>query len=190
MTAVAMAFAAPPGIDGVRPSGVETLVVNRVVDTAQRIAAPRDPVTLAAIVEATVAAGFDAAAYARRHGGAAFAVEPVAIVDGPAGGTKRMALIRRRPDMTTHAFRAYWRGVHGPIVRGVPGVRRYVQHHVVCGFAEGTTFEGVDGFVELWFDDVATMDAGFAAPAGRDAAADVPNFAASVATFLVDPSPL
>ncbi len=190
MTRFALAFAAAPDIGRTRPAGVEALVVNRVVDTAQRIAAPRDPVTLAAIVEATTDDRFDAAAFARRFGGAAFAVESAAIVDGPPVGTKRMALIRRRPDLVPLAFRAYWRDVHGPIVRRVPGVRRYVQHHVVRSFGEDTAFAGVDGFVELWFDDVATMDAGFAAPAGRDAAADVPNFAASIATFLVAPSPL
>jgi len=187
MTAVMMALATPPGDGDVRPAGAEALVVNRVVDAAQRIAAPRDPVTLAAIVEARFADVSGAAGFARRLGGAAFTVEPVAIVDGPSAGTKRMALIRRRPDMPAHAFRAYWRGVHGPIVAGVPGVRRYVQHHVVGSFAAGTAFEGIDGFVELWFDDVAAMDAGFVAPAGKDAAADVPNFAASVATFLVEP---
>lgn len=188
MIAVAMAFAAAPGIGDVRLLHAEALVVNRVVDAAQRIAAPRDPMTLDAIIEARVADGHDAAAFASRFGGAAFAVAPVVIVDGAAAGTKRMALIRRRPDMVADAFRAYWRDVHGPIVRGVHGLRRYVQHHVVRSFADGTKFEGVDGFVEIWFDDVASMEAGFAAPAGQNAAADVPNFAASVATFLVEPS--
>jgi len=119
-------------------------------------------------------------------------VEERVVVDTPprAGpGVKRMAVLQRRADLDVGRFRRHWHEVHGPLAAALPGVRRYVQNHVLsCGHRTSLALgpQAVDGVVEFWFDDVAAMDAAFASPDGRAAAADIPLFLAAVSTYLVD----
>lgn len=42
---------------------------------------------------------------------------------------KLVYCITRRPEMTLDQFSRYWRDVHGPIGRRIPGLRRLVQSH-------------------------------------------------------------
>ena len=44
---------------------------------------------------------------------------------------KRVSFIKRRPGMSPEEFSRYWREVHGPLALDLPGMRRYVQCHVV-----------------------------------------------------------
>ena len=44
---------------------------------------------------------------------------------------KRVSFIKRRPGMRPEEFSRYWREVHGPLALALPGMRRYVQCHVV-----------------------------------------------------------
>jgi hypothetical protein len=59
---------------------------------------------------------------------------------------KRITLLERRADLDRAAFSAHWSGPHVPIVLGLPGIARYLQHHVVEGA------DGLDGIVEITFD--------------------------------------
>ena len=43
----------------------------------------------------------------------------------------------------------------------------------------------IDGIVELWFDDAAAMQAGFASPAGQAATTHAKEFLAEITTFAV-----
>jgi uncharacterized protein (TIGR02118 family) len=77
-----------------------------------------------------------------------------------------MGLLQKRPDLSSHAFRSYWRDSHGPLAANLPGLRRYHQNHVVDREQRGITYtrggHDFDGFSELWFDDVPSMSAAFA----------------------------
>ena len=56
---------------------------------------------------------------------------------------------------------------HGPLAAKLPGLRRYHQNHVVDREQRGITYArgalDFDGFSELWFDDLPSMQAAFAA---------------------------
>jgi uncharacterized protein (TIGR02118 family) len=69
----------------------------------------------------------------------------------------RMGLIRKKPDWTTDAFRAYWRDQHGPLAARAPNLREYWQNHVTDRLQRGIDFArgpwAFDGFSQLYFDD-------------------------------------
>jgi uncharacterized protein (TIGR02118 family) len=68
-----------------------------------------------------------------------------------------ISLMRRRDDVALNAFRRHWLDVHRPLVCGFPGLRSYVQHHVIGSPATNAPARGmrIDGFPMLWFDNDA-----------------------------------
>jgi uncharacterized protein (TIGR02118 family) len=44
---------------------------------------------------------------------------------------KVMVLLAKRPGMSIAEFRRHWLEVPAPLVHALPGLRRYVQDHVV-----------------------------------------------------------
>jgi uncharacterized protein (TIGR02118 family) len=99
------------------------------------------------------------------------------IVDGPAGSAAIKAIwqLKRKPGMTLGGFRRYWIEVHGPLGRELPGVRRYVQSHLIDAaylYAEPRH----DGVAQLWFDSLDALRDAFDSPAGRRLNADGANF--------------
>jgi hypothetical protein len=50
-----------------------------------------------------------------------------------------------------------------------------------CGYRELP----IDGIVELWFEDAATLEAAFASPAGRTAMKHAQTFLAEITAFAV-----
>ena len=99
---------------------------------------------------------------------------------------KLVFMFHRRPGMELADFSRYWRDQHAPIGAALPGVRRYVQNHT------GPTLDGspppCDGFTELWFDDMASLQRALASPEAQAALTDSVNFldVARVQTFIVD----
>ena len=88
---------------------------------------------------------------------------------------KVMSAFKRKEGMDVEAFQAYWRDVHGPIARSLPGLRRYVQNHtILSGYKRGEP--AVDGVAELWFDDTAALRALAAAEQLRHTRNDHANF--------------
>jgi EthD domain len=75
---------------------------------------------------------------------------------------------RRRAELTTEEFQAYWRNSHADLVRSVraaiPTMTRYVQNHTVFGpLTDGVrdsrgTGEPYDGVAEIWVDFEATAE--------------------------------
>lgn len=65
-----------------------------------------------------------------------------------------ISLMRRQDSMSLTRFRRHWLDVHGPLVCGFPGLRRYVQCHVVVSTAMNETARAmhIDGFPILYFD--------------------------------------
>ncbi len=83
--------------------------------------------------------------------------------------------VTRKPGMSLEEFQRYWRDVHGPIAAKVPGVRRYIQSHVLPSAGDGER-EAYDGIAEIWFDDHEAMQSSLASPEFHATAADGPNF--------------
>ncbi len=76
-------------------------------------------------------------------------------------------LLRRHPTMTHDEFVAYHRQNHAPLFCALPEVRqhvrRYVQCHTLPASIPGLPPITFDGITEIWFDDVASLEAVFTA---------------------------
>ena len=44
---------------------------------------------------------------------------------------KRVTLLTRKAGMTREQFTRHWLDVHAPLAHAVPGLRRYVQSHII-----------------------------------------------------------
>ncbi len=80
------------------------------------------------------------------------------ILDGPSSPSQAKLIfqLKRKSGWSLADARQYWIEVHGPIVKKLPGLRRYVQSHLIDAaytYAEPKW----DGVAQLWVDDVAAM---------------------------------
>ena len=80
-----------------------------------------------------------------------------------------LGFYKRRADLTHEQFASHWTGVHGPLIRSIPDIGkylfRYVQHHIVL--EPGHEVPGgmaFDGFSEAWFHSLEAREALFALP--------------------------
>jgi len=88
---------------------------------------------------------------------------------------KVMVVIYRRPELTPEQFRRHLQEIHGPLVKNLPGLRKYVQNLVYSDPKRKPP--GWDAVVELYFDDWSSMEAAWASPQGSASDADLPAFA-------------
>lgn len=88
---------------------------------------------------------------------------------------KFMVVLYRRPDLTAEQFRRHLEYVHAPLVKNLPGVRKYVQNYV--GSDPKRKHPGWDAIVEVYFDSRGAMEAAWATPQGAASDADLPLFA-------------
>jgi uncharacterized protein (TIGR02118 family) len=88
---------------------------------------------------------------------------------------KFMVVLYKKPELNEEQFHQFLRELHGPLALKMPGLRRYVQNHVI----EDPTREhpGWSAIVELYFDDWSAMEAAWATPEGEAATSDVGEFA-------------
>lgn len=65
-----------------------------------------------------------------------------------------ISLMRRQESLSLTQFRRHWLEIHGPLVCGFPGLRRYVQCHPVASAAMNEIARSmrIDGFPILYFD--------------------------------------
>lgn len=103
---------------------------------------------------------------------------------------KRMSIITRSPGLTEADFRREWR-LHADHVRQMPGVSAYRQNAVVGReLVKGTPCSHedlpIDGIVELWFRDEASLQAAFGSPEGRTTMAHARSFLGEITAFLVE----
>jgi uncharacterized protein (TIGR02118 family) len=103
---------------------------------------------------------------------------------------KRISTLKRRPDLSEDEFRREWI-VHRDLVRKMPGVAAYRQNVVIarervkgqpCNYDELP----IDGIVELWFENAATLEVAFASPAGRVTMQHALTFLAEITAFVVE----
>ena len=105
---------------------------------------------------------------------------------------KLIYCISKKPELSVEAFQTYWRDTHGPIAGRIPGLRRYVQCHVVPGLYGGSTAPAFDGAAELWFDDMEALRAAMQSPETKAALEDEKNFIdhSRVASFITTEKPV
>lgn len=103
-------------------------------------------------------------------------VHRVKDLEVPEGAVKNIEFVNRRPGMELHAFRRYWRDVHGPIGSRIQSILRYEQNHLALSDYEGGREPRYDGLAITWFESTAAMRAGAETEAYRITRADEANF--------------
>ena len=104
----------------------------------------------------------------------------------------RIGILTRKHDMPVEQFRKYWLQGHGPLAAKLPGLRRYLQNHVVdstqlaIDHARGDW--NVAGFSQLYFDDIAAMNRAVASPEFPPTVPDVSNFCSDVKVVVCQPN--
>lgn len=102
---------------------------------------------------------------------------------------KSVSLLTRKSGMTHEQFMTHWMEIHAPLAHAVPGLRRYVQSHILDQPTRPdipTTAVDVDGIAELWYDDRAAMRQAHASPEAKTLFADGALFIGRIKTFIVD----
>lgn len=102
---------------------------------------------------------------------------------------KMIALLKRRDGLSHDAFVAHWVETHAPLAERVPGIRRYVQSHILAERTREDIAEialDIDGIAELWFDDSAALEAAHHTPQMRGLLADGATFIGEIKMFIVE----
>jgi len=102
---------------------------------------------------------------------------------------KSLSLLTRKPGLTHEQFMKHWVEIHAPLAHKVPGVRRYVQSHIV---EERTRPDipssdvEIDGVAELWYDDRGSMLKALATPEAKALYADGALFIGRIKSFTME----
>jgi uncharacterized protein (TIGR02118 family) len=100
-----------------------------------------------------------------------------------------ISMMRRRADISLEQFRRHWLDPHGVMTAGLPGVRYYIQSH--CIDAPGTNALArelaIDGFPELWFDDIEARHMAYTSPRIAECNVDSQHFVGSVSRLVTEP---
>ena len=102
---------------------------------------------------------------------------------------KSISLLTRKAGMTHDQFVRHWVDVHAPLALAVPGLRRYVQSHIVeeRPRPDIPAMPGeVDGIAELWFDDRESMTRAMSTPEAKTLHADGALFIGRIKSFTVE----
>lgn len=88
---------------------------------------------------------------------------------------KVVTFLKRKAGMPVEEFQAYWRTRHPDVVTRLPGIRRYVQSHVLpTAYARGEPVH--DGIAEVWADSTDALRAMTASPVHPELVADEARF--------------
>ncbi|HEV8616542.1 MAG TPA: EthD family reductase [Methylomirabilota bacterium] len=102
---------------------------------------------------------------------------------------KSLSLLIRKDGMTREQFVRHWVDVHAPLAHKVPGLRRYVQSHILEDRKRPdipTLDVDVDGVAEVWYDDREAMVRALASPEGKALHADGALFIGRIKTFVTE----
>lgn len=100
---------------------------------------------------------------------------------------KIVIFFKRKPGMSVEDFQKHWRTTHADIIVRLPGIRRYIQSHVLAsGYRKGEPV--YDAVAESYFDDTQAMKALSRMPEYAKVLADEPNFidGPSMASIITD----
>jgi len=101
---------------------------------------------------------------------------------------KSLSLLVRKDGMTHEQFMKHWVEVHAPLALKVPGIRRYVQSHIVDVRRRPDIPDlgaAVDGVAELWYDDAEAMARAVASPEMKALQADGALFIGRIQSFVM-----
>ena len=114
-------------------------------------------------------------------------VEEHPFVDtGSAPRFKLVAGLKRRPDLSRAAFKAWWLERHAPLVVEFPELARYQVNLVPEGEAEGIA----DGVAEVCFDDLDTLRRVIGSPHVKGVQQDSAAHSAGIHRLLVQEHPI
>ena len=102
---------------------------------------------------------------------------------------KSIALLTRKDGMTHEQFVRHWVDIHAPLARAVPGLRRYVQSHILAERKRPdipALEVEVDGVAELWYDDAESMARAMASPESKALHADGALFIGRIKSYTVE----
>lgn len=97
---------------------------------------------------------------------------------------KLIVLLGRRPELGWREFEQRWLRDHAPLAARLPGLKRYVQNHVLAGEREREAPPDFDGVAELWWDDLDSYRAARASPEFAEMAASARTIAAGIRPLL------
>jgi uncharacterized protein (TIGR02118 family) len=103
---------------------------------------------------------------------------------------KIISVLARKPNQTVAEFVKHWEEVHAPLVKNVPGVVRYTLS-IVKGSSTRTDGVGplelpADGFAELWFENMASLQKAAASDAVKAVLKDGTLFVGREVDFVVE----
>ena len=102
---------------------------------------------------------------------------------------KSIGLLTRKAGLSHEDFVKHWFEVHAPLAHAVPGVRRYVQSHILGERTRpdipATNVE-IDGIAELWYDDRAAMERANATPEAKRLHDDGALFIGRIKSYVVE----
>jgi uncharacterized protein (TIGR02118 family) len=102
---------------------------------------------------------------------------------------KTIGLLTRKDGWTHAQFMKHWVEIHAPLAHAVPGLRRYVQNHIMGERTRSdipATAVEIDGIAELWFDDQAALAAAAQSPEMKALHADGARFIGRIKSYTVD----
>jgi uncharacterized protein (TIGR02118 family) len=102
---------------------------------------------------------------------------------------KTISLLTRKQGLSREEFVKHWLEVHAPLAHAVPGVRRYVQSHIVEERGRPDipmTDVEIDGIAELWYDDGAAMERANASPEAKALHADGALFIGRIKSYITE----
>jgi len=74
------------------------------------------------------------------------------------GASKRVVLLRRQAKLSPQEFAAHWSGPHAQLALGLPGIRNYLQNHVLRTLWMGKSGgPKIDGIAEIEYRDEAAL---------------------------------
>ena len=102
---------------------------------------------------------------------------------------KSLSLLTRKPHLSHGEFVRHWVEIHAPLAHAVPGLRRYVQNHIIDERhrRRRSRWSGCPaGVAELWFDDLAAMQRANASPEAKRLHDDGALFIGGIKTFIIE----
>ena len=102
---------------------------------------------------------------------------------------KSLSLLTRKDGWTHEQFVHHWLTIHAPLAHAVPGLRRYVQSHILEERARPdipSTDVAVDGIAELWYDDREAMARANASPEAKALHADGALFIGRIKSYVIE----
>ena len=101
-----------------------------------------------------------------------------------------ISMMRRRADISVAQFRRHWLDPHGVLTAGLPGVRHYIQSHVVESPHNNALARELDlmGFPELWFESYDDRSIAYKSPRIAECNIDSEQFVGAVKRIVAEPT--